>query len=423
MSSSIQRIETARVFAPLLHPARYKGAHGGRGSAKSHFFAEALIERCLIVPGTRWVCVREVQRSLKESVKRLIEDKIQAWGVGASFEPRHDSTLTPGGGVILYQGMQDHTAESIKSLEGFDGAWGEEAQTMSGRSLEMLRPTIRKPGSELWFSWNPRNASDPVDDLLRGIKPPPNAIVVRANWRDNPWFPPELEAERQYDYEVKPDRYLHIWEGEYEPTAIGAIWDRLTLHRSRRDGAPALKRIVVAIDPAVSGESGSDEHGIIVCAIGDDGRGYILEDLSLRGGPEVWSRAAVVAFDKWEADSIVIERNQGGDMCRHTLRTVRPSLPVIEVTATRGKHVRAEPIAALYALGKISHVGTFPELEQQMCQMTAAGYAGEGSPDRCDALVWGLTQLFPAMTQKAKTVSASYTPPPTPPSRTQWMKR
>jgi len=402
VSSSIQRIETARVFKPLLGPSRYKGAHGGRGSAKSHFFAEALVERCLLNPGTRWVCVREVQRSLKESVKLLVEDKIQRWDVADQFAFRHDRTLTPGVGVILYQGMQDHTAESIKSLEGFHGLWGEESQTMSARSLEMIRPTIREPGSELWFSWNPRSAKDPVDELLRGLIPPTNAVVVRANWRDNPWFPAELEDERAHDYRVKPDRYSHIWEGEYEPKAQGAIWDRLVIHEGRRDGHPSLRRIVVAIDPAVSGEPGSDEHGIIVVAVGEDGRGYVVDDMTCRGSPDVWSKRALLAYDKWDADAIVIERNQGGDMCRHTLRTVRAAVPIIEVTASRGKHVRAEPIAALYALGRISHVGTYPELEMQMCQMTAAGYEGDGSPDRVDALVWGLTQLFPGMI-KAKT--------------------
>lgn len=401
MSSSTQKIDTARVFLPLLSPSRYKGAFGGRGSGKSHFFAEALVERCLLNPGTRWVCVREVQRSLKESVKRLVEDKIKQWGVGSQFDYRHDSTLTPGSGVILYQGMQDHTAESIKSLEGFDGAWGEEAQTMSARSLEMLRPTIRTPRSELWFSWNPRSAADPVDGLLRGITPPPSSYVVRANWRDNPWFNDELEQERQYDLKLKPDRYMHIWEGDYEPTAIGAIWTRLMLHQGRREDAPPLARIVVAIDPAVSDEAGSDEHGILVVGLGSDGRGYVLEDLTCKGGPETWSQRAVVAYDKWDADAVIIERNQGGDMCRHTLRTARPTLPVIEVVASRGKHVRAEPIAALYGLGRISHVGTFPELEQQMCQMTAGGYAGIGSPDRVDSLVWGFTQLFPAMTKRS----------------------
>lgn len=348
-------------------------------------------------PGSRGVCIREVQKSLKESAKRLIEDKIQAMGVGSMFEPQYDQIKTPGGGVIIFNGMQDHTAESIKSLEGFDWAWVEEAQTMSERSLEMLRPTIRKPGSELWFSWNPRHASDPVDQLLRGINIPPGAVVVKANYSDNPFFPAELEEERVYDQRVKRDRYAHIWLGEYEPTAIGAIWDRQTIQQHRRERPPHLTRIVVSVDPAVSAEKGSDEHGIIVAALGEDQRGYVLDDVTTTGGPRTWAERAVAAYDRYSADAIVIERNQGGDMCRHTIESVRPGVRIIEVVATRGKHVRAEPISALYGLGRVSHCGTFDKLEDQMCLMTAAGYEGDGSPDRCDALVWAMTELFPAI--------------------------
>jgi hypothetical protein len=358
-----------------------------------------LVDDCLTEAPIRAVCVREVQKSLKESVKRLIEDKIEEWGATREFDIRRDDIITPGGGIILFQGMQDHTAESIKSLEGFQRAWGEEAQTLSERSLEMLRPTIRAPGSQLWFSWNPRNSRDPIDQLLRGPVRPVGAIVVESNWRDNPWFPAELEEERLLDRRLKPDRYAHIWEGEYEPTAIGAIWTRDMLHRNRRAEVPPMERIVVSVDPAVSSEAHSDEHGIVVMGMGADKRGYVLDDLSLRGPPEQWARTALAAFDKWDADALVIERNQGGDMCRHTLRTIRPNLPIIEVVATRGKHVRAEPIASLYALDKVSHVGTFPELEEQMCLMTAGGFKGDGSPDRVDALVWGATQLFPIMTK------------------------
>ncbi|MBU6188401.1 MAG: PBSX family phage terminase large subunit [Betaproteobacteria bacterium] len=390
-------ISTPRALAPLCHPARYLGAWGGRGSGKSHFFAEKAVERCLMRPGSRGVCVREVQKTLKESAKRLIEDKIRALGVSERFEPLNSEIRTPGGGVILFQGMQDHTSESIKSLEGFDWAWVEEAQTLSARSLEMLRPTIRAPGSELWFSWNPRSAGDPVDALLRGPTPPPGAIVCRVNYNDNPWFPPELELERAYDERTKPERYGHIWLGEYEPIAIGAIWDRLMLHRNRRDVPPDMGRIVVAVDPAVSAEAGSDEHGIVVVGVGEDGRGYVLDDLSMRGGPRQWAERAIAGLDRWDADAIIVERNQGGDMVKHTLQSVRPGVPTVEVVATRGKHVRAEPIAALYALDRVSHVGTFAKLEDQMCQMTAAGFEGEGSPDRVDALVWGLTELFPSV--------------------------
>ena len=396
-SSGVLSPNIAEVFEPLLSPARYKGAHGGRGSGKSHFFAELAVVRAISKPGLRAVCVREVQKTLKESAKRLIEDKIKALGVGAMFEPLQTEIKTPGNGLIIFQGMQDHSAESIKSLEGFDVAWVEEAQTLSERSLEMLRPTIRAPGSELWFSWNPRNASDPVDQLLRGVKPPPGAVVVQANYSDNPFFPSELEAERAYDQTAKPQRYAHIWLGDYEPMAIGAIWDRANFHQYRRPEPPTMARIVVAVDPAVSSEPGADEHGIVVCGVGTDGRGYVLDDVTMRGAPREWANRAVAAFDRYGVDSVVIEVNQGGDMCKHTLRSVRPSLPVREVRATRGKHVRAEPISALYSLGRVSHCGTFTALEDQMCRMTAGGYEGEGSPDRVDALVWAMTDLFPTI--------------------------
>lgn len=399
---SVLRIPTAKVFERLLKPSRYKGAHGGRGSAKSHFFAESGVERCVMYPGTRLVCVREVQRSLKESVKRLIEDKIRQFELGSMFSAQHDIIGTPGGGVILFQGMQDHTAESIKSLEGFDIAYVEEAQTLTTRSLEMLRPTIRKPSSELWFAWNPRNATDPVDELLRGKAPPDGSIVVRANWRDNPWFPAELELERQHDYKHNPQRYAHIWEGEYEPQAVGAIWDRATINRNRRDEAPDMSRVLVSVDPPISSEPRSDEAGIIVGGLGVDNRGYVLADHSSRGTPREWAERVIDAYDLYEADAIVAETNQGGEMVANTIRSVRPGVRIIEVKATRGKHVRAEPISALYGLDRISHVGAFPELESQMCLMTADGYQGDGSPDRVDSLVWLFTELFPKMTRRER---------------------
>lgn len=403
---SNQRIAIPDAFKEFRAPSRYKAAYGGRGSGKSHFFATAVVLNAIGKPGLRVLCVREVQKSLKESAKRLIEDKVREHGLESLFTLGAGETATPGGGVITYAGMQDHTADSIKSYEAYDVAWVEEAHTISARSLELLRPTIRKPGSEIWFSWNPRSASDPVDVFFRGTNPPDNAIVRKVNYDSNPFFPAELEAERQYDLAHNRDRYGHIWLGEYEPTAIGAIWDRATLHQHRLADAPPLKRIVVSVDPAVSAEAGSDEHGVIVAGIGEDKRGYVLDDYTLKGVPRQWADRAVAAYDRYEADAVVIERNQGGDMCRHVLESVRPGIRIIEVTATRGKHVRAEPISALYALGRVSHIGTFDKLEDQMCQMTAAGYEGEGSPDRVDALVWAFTELFPQMTaQKAKKVN------------------
>lgn len=168
--------------------------------------------------------MREVQKSLRESAKRLIEDKIVEFGAASQFGMLQNETRTPGGGMISYVGMQDHTAESIMSFEGIDWVWVEQAETLSARSLEILRPTIRKPGSELWFSWNRRRKSDPVDMLLSGDTLPTGAVVVEANWRDNPWFPAILDAERLYDQENNPDTYGHIWEGEYIGVAKGAYY-------------------------------------------------------------------------------------------------------------------------------------------------------------------------------------------------------
>lgn len=209
------KLQAGRKFAPLLQPSRYKGAHGGRGSGKSHFFAELLVARANSQLGFRGACLREVQKSLKNSVKLLVEDKIRSKGLTDRFEILDAEIRTPGGGLIIFQGMQNHTADSVKSLEGFDVAWVEEAQSLSQRSLDLLRPTIRKPGSELWFGWNPNKPSDPVDSLLRGESPPTDAIVVEVNWDANPWLPAELRQDMEDDRRRDPDKFLHVWQGHY----------------------------------------------------------------------------------------------------------------------------------------------------------------------------------------------------------------
>jgi phage terminase large subunit len=243
--SNTLRISTAPVFEPLLKPARYKGAYGGRGSGKSHFFGELMVEECLLVPGTLAVCIREVQKSLMQSSKRLIESKIQSLGVGDRFKILHDRIIAPGDGLIIFQGMQDATAESIKSLEGFRIAWIEEAQTLSQRSLSLLRPTIRVEGSQIWANWNPRRKTDAIDDFLR-TKKPDDAIVVRANWRDNPWLPDVLDEERRLDLEIYPERYGHIWEGEYARAFEGAYFAK-HLEQARQQGRIGQ----VAVDPVL----------------------------------------------------------------------------------------------------------------------------------------------------------------------------
>ena len=236
MTRSLE-VPTARVFQPLLEPARDKGVWGGRGSGKSHFFAGLMVEDALRFPGEaqegmRAICGREIQKSLKDSAKFLIETKINDFGLGEvdGFKIFKDVIETPKGGVIVFQGLQDHTTDSIKSFEGFHRFWGEEAHSISSRSVGLIRPTLRwenvrlKLQSELWWSWNPLRKVDAVDAMLRGANKPTGAQVVRANWSDNPWFPAVLEQERQDCLKNTADQYDHIWEGGYATIVDGAYY-------------------------------------------------------------------------------------------------------------------------------------------------------------------------------------------------------
>jgi len=164
----------------------------------------------------RTVCIREIQKSLDQSVKRLLELKIEALGVQDYFEVQQSCIKSHhGDGLIIFQGMQNHTADSIKSLEGYDCAWIEEAQTISHRSLTLLRPTIRKQGSEIWATWNPKNETDPIDVLMRSEHTPKDSIIRHVKWEDNPWFTQVMRDEMDSDKKLNPDEFGHVWGGEY----------------------------------------------------------------------------------------------------------------------------------------------------------------------------------------------------------------
>lgn len=251
-------IPLPEILLPLLEPSRYKGLHGGRGGAKSHGFGDLLIDRCISRArrpkgkGIRAVCIREYQVTLEQSVKRLLEDKIVRYGLQHDFRVLNTHIETPADGIIIFQGMQAHTADSIKSLEGYDIAWVEEAQNLSERSLTLLRPTIRKEfcrhcleegpadrlatltcsaptghvvdPSEIWLSWNPRHREDPVDKLLRSGTPPPSSIVIETSYKDNPFFPEVLRAELEFDRTRDPELYQHVWMGGYEQHSTARIF-------------------------------------------------------------------------------------------------------------------------------------------------------------------------------------------------------
>lgn len=220
------RVETPRKLLPMLENHRFKGLYGGRGGMKSHFFAELMVLEHLN-PGERSICCREFQRTLAESSKKLIEEKLRKLGLGSKqgFIVKNNDIETPEGGVIIFEGLRNHSAHSLKSLEGFRRAWVEEAQTLSENSLVMLTPTIRAEDldangnviweSELWFSWNPNDPKDPVDQLFRGPKRDPRAVAVQVNWQDNPWFPNVLRKDMEWALRTDPDKYQHVWAGGY----------------------------------------------------------------------------------------------------------------------------------------------------------------------------------------------------------------
>lgn len=243
-------LDVPRKLRPVLNTdKRYIGLYGGRGGAKSHFIAGLLVIMAA-TRQTRIVCLREVQNSIKDSVKQLLQDKISQLGLNSLFNVLDQEIRCVNGSIIIFKGLQSYNAANIKSLEGFDVAWVEEAQTLTQHSFDMLRPTLRKPGSKLYFSWNPRYKTDAVDQFFRK-NPPDNSLSIMINWVDNPWFKEtELYQDMLNDYANDLDKAEHIWGGAYG-SSQGAILARWVNEADREgrindgvvydpDGAPVI---------------------------------------------------------------------------------------------------------------------------------------------------------------------------------------
>ncbi len=238
--------------------------------------------------------MREIQRTLGQSVKKLLEQKINDLGVGSLFNVQERQITSSRGGKIIFEGMQNHNADSIKSLEGYDIAWVEEAQSLSQRSLDLLRPTIRKEGSELWFSWNPSLATDPVDVLLRGESPPPGTAVVKANYRDNPWLPDVLRQELEYDQKRDPDKFAHVWLGEYQRNSEARVFRNWKVEEFERPKGTIFRLGAdwgYAVDPSV----------LVRCSV--DGKRLYVDYEAYRVGCEIEQLPdlffAVPESEKW----------------------------------------------------------------------------------------------------------------------------
>jgi phage terminase large subunit-like protein len=431
----------------LRSPARSIMLRGGSRSGKTFLLCRAIVQRAINAPGSRHAIFRFRFNHAKTSIWADTLPKVLKLCF-PSLRVRFDKTdfyvELPNGSQIWIAGLDDkERVEKILGAEYVTLYFNESSQIPWG-SVEMamsrlaqkceLAPEIAAVTGrthlplKAYFDCNPPSKLHWSFQLFRSkMKPgtkeavpnPDDYAEMKVNPSDNA---DNLPAEYfEVLASMSAAQRLRFEAGEWASEVNGALWAledrqteggtipgidsyRATLERGPEDGrsqvhyagsAIDLQRIVVAADPSgTKGDGGGDDIGIVVAAKGVDGRGYVLQDATCQLSPDGWGRRVVEMYRRWQADRVIGERNYGGAMVEFVVKTADRSVSYKEVSATRGKVVRAEPIAALYEQGKISHVGTFPDLEDQMCNFTASGFVGEGSPDRADAMVWALTELM-----------------------------
>ena len=359
---------------------------GGRGAGKTRAGAEWV--RCKVAEGAQRIALIGPTAADVRDVMVLGDSGIIAvsppWD-RPLYEPSKRRVVWPSGAqAFLY------SAEEPDRLRGpHDAAWADElcAWGKQRETFDMLAFGLRLGANpQTFISTTPR-----PQQLLRELLAMPQCVVSRSTTAENasnlaPGFVHEIT--RRYGGTRLGRQEL---EGHLLDDVEGALWTRAMLEQAYTRLPPSgFKRIIVGLDP--SGGGGSAQ-GIVVAGLGHDGLFYVIEDASCQLSPEQWAQRAVGAFERHKADKVVLEKNFGGDMGLAVLQQARRDLPVKMVTASRGKHVRAEPVALLYEQRKARHLGAFAELEDQMCAMRPDGYAGDGSPDRLDALVWAITEL------------------------------
>lgn len=416
----------------LAGPARNIMLRGGSRSGKTFLLVRALIQRAMNAPGSRHAIFRFRFNHAKTSVWSDTLPKVLQLcfpGLRVRFDKTDFYVELPNKSQIWIAGLDDK--DRVEKILGQEYAtlyfnessqipWGSVETAMSRLAQKCtLAPEIAAAtGREFlalkaYFDCNPPSKLHWSYHMFRAkLKPgtkealpnPDDYVEMLVNPADNA---DNLPAEYfEVLASMSAAKRLRFEAGEWASEVNGALWaleDRKApdgktmpgLDTLRVDKSPEMRRIVVAVDPSgTRGDGGGDDIGIVVAGVGVDGHGYILEDATCQMSPEGWGRRAVERYGFHNADRIVGERNFGGDMVRFTVATADKAAAFKEVVASRGKAVRAEPISALYEQGRVHHVGAFADLEDQMCNFTASGYVGEGSPDRADALVWALTELM-----------------------------
>ena len=415
-----------RAQMNLIADATHVALGGGSRSGKTFLFIRAILMRAAKESNSRHLVCRFRFNSAKtalamDTIPKVIKLCFPDWPSAESMLDKTDWFFRlPNGAELWVTGLDDDVrVEKVLGHE-YCTMFFNECSQIPYKSVETALTRLAQKTENLklkaYYDLNPPSMQHwTYKRFIKKIDPlSGNPVRREFDYNYMTMNPHGNAANLDPDYleqleglgEAARKRFLL---GQFSDDSEGALWTEELLAQNRvlgQEGSnrlPQWLRIVVAVDP--SGTKGpedkrSDEIGIIVVALGTDGHGYLLEDLSVKAPPEVWGSIVADAYDRHAADRIVGENNYGGDMVRFVVQSQDSTLPFEAVNATRAKEVRAEPISALYEQGKVHHVGYYPEVEEQLMAMTQAGYTGVRSPDRADALIWGLTALFPKMTKK-----------------------
>jgi phage terminase large subunit-like protein len=397
----------------LASDKRHVMLYGGARSGKTFLLCRAIVIRALKAQGSRHLIARFRFNHVKQSIGFDTLPKVLALcfpDVTYRLDKSDWVFRFPNGSEIWLGGLDEkERTEKILGQE-YATVYLNECSQIAESAVILVRTRLAQvvPGLDqrAYYDCNPPGTAHwSYRMFVEGREPRSRQPLKNADQYAAMVLNPSDNAENlspDYLAELRalPEKqYKRFWEGRFIAELDNALWTLDVIEKSRHPEGmpiPGLRRVVVAVDPSgAAGEEDkrSDEIGIVVAGESDDGDWYVLDDLTLRAGPEQWARTAIHAYHTHRADRIVVERNYGGAMAMHTIQSVDRNVPVTEVTASRGKAVRAEPIAALYEKQRVHHVGVFPDLEDQLINFTSAGYMGDRSLDRADALVWALSEL------------------------------
>lgn len=413
------QLQIPEEMLPFLQPARFKSAEGGRGSAKSHTVARLLVAKAF-ASEKRILCTREVQKSLKASVYQLLIDVIKELGLSWFFHTANGEILGQNGSVFMFTGLREHTIDTVKSMEGIDIVWIEEAQRVSKRSWTVLTPTIRKPGSEIWATWNPDLEEDEIYQRIyvRPWLPAKDMILVKINYLDNPWFPEVLEAERQQLLKINEDLYNHVWLGHLRSHA-GLLFKRKWFENRRFDLGDEPEHLMNYMcsdyasadiedmeEEGVDGEPDFTEIGIV--GMDEDRDLWFRDWYSGQVDPMVWINEAVQFMHQYRParyfeESGVIYRSTKGALNK-AMRKINTFTQRVPLPSTGSKADRAQGFAALCAAGQVWIPNTEwgDRLIDQLCSFTGLDGRLDDMVDACSKLAQGLDSTSGAIVPKAK---------------------